>query len=87
MKPEELEQIRIGAELQNYAPYITDDLDKMKRGIVNRVMMLVDQGTFTPDIAFAKWHEYVSYERLSQRVNKKIVVGQELGNKMPQELK
>jgi hypothetical protein len=87
MEDNVLEQIRVGAELQNYAPFINDDLDKMKRRVVSQVMMQIDKGELTAEGALSRWHEFVSYERLSQRVNKKIVAGQELAKStMPKEL-
>jgi hypothetical protein len=86
VKPEDLAIVRIGAEMQNYAPYIQYDIDKMKRAVVNEVMALMSTHDFTAEVALAKWYEYVSFERLMQKVNKKITAGQEMGKMMPAKL-
>lgn len=86
MDTETLAKIRQGAELANYEPYIRADLDAMQKAIVHSVMVLLGDDKFPPEIAQAKWMEYVTIERLKQRIGKKITVGKDLGKKMPQEL-
>jgi uncharacterized cysteine cluster protein YcgN (CxxCxxCC family) len=86
LSQEELQSIREGAELQNYEPYIRNDIDKMKKAVVSQVMQLMQDHDFTGEVAMEKWYEYISYERLAQKIKKKIVVGQSIGQKMPTKL-
>lgn len=87
LPPKALQTIREGAELSNYKPYIDADLDKMKQSVVNSVLMLANSNELTPEIAQAKWFEYIALVRLGQNIGKRITVGVDLGNKMmPKEI-
>lgn len=83
MKEQDLAKLRIGAELQNYGPYIAEDLDAMKLSVVASVMKLITDNDFTPEVAQAKWMEYIAYERLASRINGKIELSKQLAKSMP----
>ena len=79
MKAEDLATIRHGAELQNMRPYMDTEITSLQKAVVSFVLAAVNNGTLTPEIAMSKWIEYVSYTKLSQRIEQRIRVGQSVG--------
>ena len=79
MKPEDLALIRQGAEIQNFKPYIDDEVASMQKAVVNSVLGAVNSGTLTPEMALSKWMEYIAYLKLNQKFDQKIKVGQSVG--------
>lgn len=80
MKAEDLSAIRIGAEIQSIKPYMDNEINGMQKAIVSFILAAVNTGTLTSDIALSKWIEYVSYTKLSQKLDQRIRVGQSVGS-------
>lgn len=79
MKQEELTAIRLGAEMQNMKPYLVNEIDAMQKAVVNSVLAAVNGGSLTPEMALSKWMEYIAYMKLTQRVDQRIRIGQDIG--------
>lgn len=81
MNVEELSIIRHGAELQNMKPYMDNEISSMQKAVVSFILAAVNNGTLTPEIAMSKWVEYVSYQKLGQKIDQRIRMGQDMGQK------
>lgn len=79
MKAEDLGAIRVGAEIQSIKPYMDNEINGLQKSIISFILASVNSGTLTPDIAYTKWIEYVSYTKLGQKLDQRIRVGQSLG--------
>jgi len=79
MKVEDLAAMRIGVEMDTIRPYVEAEVNEMQKFVVNTVTSLVNAGTLTPEIALAKWMEYIAYRKLLQRFDHKIKHGASLG--------
>lgn len=77
--PEELYTIRLGAEIQQFKPYMDNEIAVMQKAVVSSVLAAVNSGTLTPDIAMSKWMEYIAYQKLSQKFDQRINVGVSIG--------
>jgi hypothetical protein len=82
MNVEQLGDIRVGSELQNIKPYIDHEVANMQRAVVNSVLSAVNSGELTPEMAMAKWMEYIAYMKLNQRFAQKIEVGKSVGQRV-----
>lgn len=80
MTPEDLGAIRSGAELQSVKPYMDAEIAGLQKAVVSFVLSAVVNGTLTPEIALSKWVEYISYTKLSQKLDQRIRVGQSVGS-------
>jgi hypothetical protein len=69
MTPEEVENLRIAADLQSVLPSITTEIDAMTRSVMNRVYIAIGKGELTPEEAMSYWMEMYSYHRLAGRLN------------------
>ena len=87
MKVEELAAMRTGVEIDAMRPYVQVEVDGMQRAVVNAVTMMVNEGTLTPEIAHAKWMEYIAYRKLLQRFDQKIKAGTDIGKAQNLDLK
>jgi hypothetical protein len=86
MKVEDLAAIRHGAELQSIQPYMEHEINGLMKAVVSFVLGAVNTGSLTPEVAFAKWVEYVSYVKLQQKIKQRIEVGRSIGEKEKLEL-
>lgn len=68
---EELRAGRYAAELSGVKPYLDAEISSMQKSIVNSVTTAINSGTLTPDLALSKWHEYMAYTKLANRLTSK----------------
>ena len=83
MRAEDLGAIRVGAEMQSMKPYMDFEIEGLKKAVVSFVLGAINNGTLTPEIAFAKWTEYASYVKLQQKIDQRIRIGQSAGQEKP----
>lgn len=69
LTPEDVEQLRLSAELQSVLPTITGEIDAMSKSVMNRVYIAISKGELTPEEAMSYWMEMYSYHRLTGRLN------------------
>lgn len=86
MSPEDLGVIRVGAELQNMKPYLDNEIEGMQSAIVNSVLVAVNNGSLSPEMALSKWMEYIAYKKLSQKFSQRIEIGKSTGGGLGQTL-
>lgn len=80
MNAEKLAEVRYGAELQNFKPYIDNEITSMQMAIENSVLTAMNNGSLTAEMALTKWIEYLSYRKLGQRFSQKIQQGKTATN-------
>lgn len=78
----ELFQIRSGAEIQQMKPYLDNEIAAMQKAVVSSVLAAVNNGSLTSEMALSKWMEYIAYQKLSQKFEQRVKVGQALGNSL-----
>lgn len=83
---EVLANMRMGAEISSALPAIEEEVTKMQKGIVNSVLTDIQNGKFTPEVAYQRWIEYSSATRLLQRFNQKVRVGVSVGEQHTDEI-
>lgn len=71
--------IRVGAEIQSMKPYMDAEISGMQKAVVSSVLAAVNNGTLTMEMALTKWHEYISYYKLNQKLEQRIRIGQSVG--------
>lgn len=76
----ELENMRLGAEIQSMKPYMDAEIEGLQRAVVSSVLSAVNNGSLTQEMALTKWHEYISYTKLKQKYEQRIRVGQSTHN-------
>lgn len=86
MNEKDLSKIRHGAEIQQFKPYLDNEIVAMQRGVVSSVLSAVNTGTLTPEMALSKWMEYIAYLKLTQRLDQKVRIGQSVGEKVGEKL-
>lgn len=77
--PQDLQAIRHGAELANIKPYLDVEIQAMQKAIVSNILSNVNAGTLTPEIAMSKWMEYIAYQKLNNKFEQRIQIGQSVG--------
>lgn len=82
MTPEELSLIRTGAEIQQFKPYLDNEILTMQKAVVSSVLAAVNNGNLTAEMALSKWMEYIAYQKLTQKFNQRIAIGQTAGVKL-----
>lgn len=75
MKATDLGIIRQGAEIQSMKPYMDAEIESMQKAVINSVLAAVNNGTLTTEMALTKWHEYISYFKLGQKLEQRVRVG------------
>lgn len=86
MNVEELAAITTGAEISGMLPALASEIAKMQQTIVNSVLTDISAGSLTPEIAYQRWIEYATQQRLLQRFNQKVRVAVSVGEKNRDEL-
>lgn len=76
--PEQLLDLSQGAKLAALAEPLSADLGKLMEQSMNKVFIEIANGTLTPDLALQAWYELNAYQRLLQRFNQRIKVGQSI---------
>lgn len=79
MKVEDLAAIRSGAEIQSMKPYMDSEISNMQRAVVSSVLVAVNNGTLSAEMALSKWMEYIAYVKLNQKFEQRIRIGQAAG--------
>lgn len=77
--PEELGLIRTGAQIQQLKPYIDNEVLVLQKSVISFVLAAANSGTLTPEIAFAKWMEYIAYQKLLQKFDQRVSIGASIG--------
>jgi len=79
MNEGDLAKIRHGAEIQQFKPYLDNEIEAMQKAVVSYVLHAVNAGELTADVALSKWMEYIAYVKLNQRLEQKVRIGQSVG--------
>lgn len=79
MNVEDLGAIRRGADYQQMKPQLDNEIETMQKAVVSFVLAAVNNGSLTPEIALTKWVEYISYQKLQQKIDQRIRIGQSIG--------
>lgn len=79
MKPEDIQAIRHGETIQSLKPYMDNEISGMQKSVISFVLAAVNNGSLTPEIALTKWIEFISYQKLQQKLEQRIRIGQDLG--------
>lgn len=81
MNANDLAVIRTGAELAQMLPVIKADAEGAQKAIVNSVLVALKAGDLNPEFAQQKWIEFAAYTRMVQRMEGKIRMGVDNGEK------
>ena len=84
--PDQLGQIRTGAEMANMLPYIKVEAEGRMHGVQNRVFMAIAQGKLTPELAMTAWHEMAAYRNMLKSYETHVKVGVSLAEKHSQSI-
>lgn len=79
--PDELEEIRMVARINNFLPDMRAVADKRIASITARVMQEINQSTLTPEAAFSAWHEVSAYKKMLKTFDVKTKIAPQTANK------
>lgn len=74
-------EVRDGARLAGFMPYLDAELTSMTDQLVMKTLMALNSGTLTPDLALHAWMELNAYTRLLKRFQQKVQVGLSVGQR------
>lgn len=69
---EQLQRSRNLAYLEPALPYITQELDRLRKHVVNRARNARDKGELEPDLALQFWAEYLALDGLERSLTSKM---------------
>lgn len=86
VNPDLLGQVREGARLAGFMPYLEAELDKMHQLLDSRAYQAVSDGSLTPEVALNLWLEKYAYLKLQRRFKQVIAgsvsVGQDIAHQL-----
>lgn len=73
--PNEMKVVTTGAAATTMLPAIREEMDKIERGVIGRVLGLLKQNKLSPDMALDAWREIEMARRMVKSFETRSVVG------------
>ena len=83
---QELDKISTGAYVAGIMPTVEREIAEMAMVVQRKVFGAIRDGTLTPDMAVNAWYEVYSFQSLLRRLEKKVKVGQHVGERVADKL-
>jgi len=86
VSPKEVAAVRDVARLGTALPYMTDQLDRMERGLDTKTLVALAHGELSPEKALEAWIEKSIISRMRKGLTTAIRVGTTIGERVADDM-